>query len=128
MDNLNDYEDIGEKIGIDGESVYMSDSFSPNFKSRHTIQLWKVISKNPLINKWVGETLAGDSLHEIYIKNTLQEKAVLTFFKDYELSDEYDLHKISIDPNETAHFYCTGAYIGDTLTLVMRTGSQDTRK
>jgi len=128
MDNLNDYEDIGEKVGVDGESVYINGSFSPDFKSRHTIQLWKVESDIANINKWYGETLAGDSLHEIYIKNISGGDADIKFDGNYSLTDEINFRGFKMKKNETAHFYCTGAYIEGTLTLVMRTGSQDTRK
>jgi len=127
MDNLNDYEDIGEKIGIDGESVYVSNDYSPNFKSRHTIQLWKVLS-NATIKKWVGETLAEDSLHEIYMKNMSAEDIRINFDDMYMLSDEEYLGEIKLKANDTAHFYCTGMFVDGSFILVMRTGSQDTRK
>ncbi|MCK5788262.1 MAG: hypothetical protein KAH32_04660 [Chlamydiia bacterium] len=128
MDNLNDYEDIGEKVGLDGESIYLEETFFPDFKSRHTIQLWKVSNETTHIYKWIGETLAGDSLHEIYIKNILGTSVNVVFDNNYILEDEVTLNTIILGPYETAHFYCTGMHINKSLTLEMRTGSQDTRK
>ena len=131
MDNLNDWEDTGEKLGYDeNNKIILGSNYSPEFKSRHTLQIWNAVGVDVVIDKWVGESLAPDSSHEIYINNNSLYSSELTFSGHYFMLDEEDIeNKITIGIGKTAHFYCTGTYIdgSDTIKLVMRTGSQDNR-
>lgn len=124
MDNLSDYEDNGEVI-----KKIIFDSYSPDFKNRSTIQNWIPITEDTKIKDWVGNTLAESSAHEIYIVNNTVGDIKINFHPKYFFTDEVDDdNNIYLKLGETAHFYSTGVMVSDgRLTMVLRTGSQDTR-
>jgi len=130
MDNLNDWEDIGEKVGFDTEKEVIYDNYSPDFKNRHTMQQWNLGSVTATIDKWVGETLTSTTSHEIYIHNTTGADAQITFSENYKILDVVENgNTISLKPNGTAHFYGTGAPTPNStnVVLILREGSQADR-
>jgi hypothetical protein len=123
MDNLTDYEDAGEKF----TEVITTPEFEPTFKSRSTIQRWKVIA-DVLVMQWEGVTLVKDSVHEIIIENISANTVSIFFHPVYTLIDE-DVQTILIGAGGSAHFYGVGANLTKTaLTLALRVGSQDDRR
>ncbi|MCK5788534.1 MAG: hypothetical protein KAH32_06025 [Chlamydiia bacterium] len=127
LDNLSDLEDTGEPVK---ETIAVE--LSPDFKNRHTIQLWKTMTPEITINRWVGETLAENSAHEIVIVNNSLPDVLIKFDLIYNLYDDDFTHtkhnEIIIALNETAHYYATAIYgENGNRVMVMRVGTQDTR-
>jgi len=124
MDNLSDKEDTGEEV-----KEIIGGDFTPDFKSRSTLQVWTVANASVTVHTWKGESLAQNSAHEIYITNNTQTAdAVIQFSNTYELLDEDDeLNVVTIPYNKTAHFYCAAVPKDGILKLIMRRGTQDTR-
>jgi len=123
MNNMSEYEDAGQQVkdSIDQET------FSPDFKSRNTFQMWKAFRSSD-IQRWIGATLAKDTVHEIYIVNESPDEIRLDFDLNYVLLDVPET-SIIIGPTGSAHLYGV-AY--DTpegvFALGLKTGSQDNRK
>ncbi|MCK5788881.1 MAG: hypothetical protein KAH32_07770 [Chlamydiia bacterium] len=123
MDRLDEFEDMGQEVK---EKINVE--LAPDFKSRSTLQTWQVLTPAAAINKWEGATLVTDSAHEIFINNTLSRTVTVTFADNYVLLDELTSdNSVTLQVNETAHFYATGIPLEGTLKLVMRTGSQGKR-
>jgi len=123
LDNLDNYDDVGEHL----EKVVVGGEFSPNFKSRNTIQLWKVTGDVNVV-RWEGSSLAEETTHEITIVNSSGKNVTITFDGTYDLLDQDD-NVVVIGPNNgTAYFFAT-RYTPESnvITLGMRTGSQDRR-
>ena len=126
MDNLSEHEDLGQEI-----NVLLTAEFIPDFKNRHTIQLWKVSGPTLQVMGWKGSTLADDSAHEIFITNNTVPVANISFIDRYVLIDEESAFledQITLKTGEVAHFYCTAIYNSTkTKIMIMRTGTQDSR-
>jgi len=127
------YRDNYIDNGIEVSEILTS-QFTPDFKNRHTMQIWDAGAQAYIaIEKWLGTTLVNRSLHDIYIVNNSNVETIVSFTKDYLLIDEEDfnaagLQTITIKPNGTAHFYCTAILERNNLRFEMRTGSQDDKK
>jgi hypothetical protein len=130
---LNKYRKYSNQFEDNGEEIFrtVEDNFIPDFKNRHTIQIWDISNVvNPVVNKWVGTTLTNSTLHEITIVNNSNATNRIKFTSNYDLIDEQFIvdTDILIGPNGTAHFYCTAILVDNNLVLAMRTGSQNKRK
>lgn len=127
------YRDIYYDNGMEISDILQRE-YSPDFHNRHTMQLWDTGGDRLInINKWIGTTLEDRSLHEIYIVNNGNINVVISFSADYILEDEDTFNEanrssITIGPNGTAFFYCTGILDNNNLFLKLRTGSQDDKK
>jgi len=130
---LNKYRSYKDRLIDDGEDimVIVEKDFKPDFKNRHTIQLWDITSvEDPTVSKWIGSTLTDRTLHEITIVNNSNTEKILTFSTNYVLADEEFVNglDLKIGPQGTAYFYCTATMNRNNLVFNMRTGSQDDRK
>jgi hypothetical protein len=124
MDNLSEWEDTGEEV-----SGMLGKTYIPDFKSRSTLQTWRTTNEPKVrVDRWVGESLADDSAHEIYIINKSLPEVKITFLSTYSLNDEEEFDSVILKLNEVAHFYAAALSRDNKKVLVMRTGSQDTRK
>lgn len=125
MDNLSNREDTGEEISV----LLGSDPFKPDFKNRHTIQVWKCSFNHITVDPWAGSTLADDSAHEIYINNPMTATVDIKFNDRYVLLDEDHKDTVFLKTGEVAHFYCSPIYTeSQQQILILRTGTQDSRK
>jgi len=126
------FRDTYHDNGVEISDILQTD-YEPDFRNRHTIQLWDAgVYNNINIKKWKGTTLANRSLHEIYIVNNSNASTLITFSTDYRLEDEesFDIsgfQTITIGANGTAYFYCTAVLDNNNLVFEMRTGSQDNK-
>jgi len=141
----NDYVDNGEAV-----TAVLTQEFLPDFKSRHTMQVWNVSAGSASNNnhnvteRWQGETLVDRSLHEIFIANNSSTVRTVFFHPLYKFIDEQqplpllespiappaeltDYFQVQIPANSSAHYYASAINEGNNLILVMRGGSQDTR-
>ena len=126
------YRQFKDRVIDDGIELLeiVGEILSPDFKNRHTIQVWDVSSSQaPLIKKWLGVTLTKRTQHEITIVNNSNTTKEVSFAANYKLPDEdfVDSTKILIGPHGTAYFYCTAVLHENNLVFYMRTGSQDKR-
>jgi len=129
---LTKYRQFKDRVLDDGIEILeiIGEEFEPDFKNRHTIQVWDVsASSTPLIKKWKGVTLTKRTQHEITIVNNSNTAKEVRFTLNYTLTDEnfIDESKILIGPHGTAYFYCTAILEDNNLVFHMRTGSQDKR-
>ena len=123
MNDLSDYEDTG----TEQKSSITNDTFSPDFRSRSTFQLWKAYRSSEIV-RWIGATLVKDEVHNIVITNVANQEIVLDFDDNYTLLDQIG-SKLTIGIGGSAHFYAVGFDDAlSTFTLGMRVGSQDNRK
>ena len=139
----NDYVDNGEEF-----TTTVTNEFLPDFKSRHTIQVWNASADNNVrystVERWVGETLIERSLHDITVVNNGAVPKTLFFHPLYKFIDEQqplplldnpmtppvellEYFQVQIPAHTTAHFYASAIFEDQNLILVMRGGSQDTR-
>lgn len=119
-------DDQGREI-----STTLSGAFSPDFFNTNTIQLWDVsATAEAEIIKWIGTTLADNSVHEITIVNNSNLPRQVRFDSVYYLPDEpVDFNNvIMLNSNEVAHYYCAATKKEGNLRLTLRTGSQTKRK
>lgn len=127
------YRDNYIDNGVEISEILLSEFF-PDFRNRHTMQIWDAGTQTSIaVKKWIGTTLQNRSLHEIYIVNNSNATTSVTFSSDYELVDEENfttegLYVIEVGANGTAHFYCTAVLDQNNLKFEMRTGSQDDKK
>ena len=129
---LTKYRQYKDRVIDDGIELLeiVGETFEPNFKNRHTIQVWDVsAAAAPVIQKWLGVTLTNRTQHEITIVNNSNAIKEVGFTLNYKLTDEEPTENstISIGPHGTAYFYCTAIMNDNNLILHMRTGSQDKR-
>jgi hypothetical protein len=112
-------------------SALITGAFSPDFFNTNTIQLWDVSSADkPEIIKWVGSTLADNSLHDIHIVNNGSVEKSIRIDGVYYLPDEpVDFGNIlKLGAGEVAHFYGAATKKDGNIRLTLRTGSQTKRK
>ena len=123
MNDLTDFEDEGKEI----KGTITEETYSPDFGSRSTFQIWKVY-RSARIVRWIGATLVKDEVHNIVIKNIADTPVELVFDANYTLIDQTG-EAINIGVGGEAHFYAVGYddSLG-TFVLGMRDGSQDNRK
>ena len=111
----------------------LQESFSPDFQNRNTSQVWDVSNYEAYsIAKWVGNTLADRSLHEITMVNNSNKDVTIEVASSYTIPDEptsttEGYPTIFIPAGKTAYFYCTAILFNNNLIFEMRKGSQDNR-
>jgi hypothetical protein len=130
LEKYTPYKSCSEDTGREF-SATITGAFSPDFFNTNTIQLWDVsATANAEIIKWVGTTLADNSVHEITIVNNSNLARPVIFDGIYYLPDEpVDFgNEILLEPGDVAHYYAAATKKNGNLRLTLRTGSQTKRK